>query len=88
VRVLNYFSDPVELEVSEDMPSEVLKELLTCNGALKVCEAATESMQKSIECWIKGWDEKEAEYETKVANLKFTVNHLAQERVHILSRLS
>ena len=70
------------------MPSEVLKELLTCNGALKVCEFAKESMEKTMECWIKGVEEKEAEYETKVANLEFSVATLAQERVDDLTRLS
>ena len=34
-----------------------------------------------MKCWIKGAEEKEAEYETKVANLEFTVQTLAQERV-------
>ena len=70
------------------MPSEVLKELLTCNGALKVCEFANESMEKTLKCWIKGAEEKEAEYETKVANLEFSVATLAQERVNNRSRLS
>ena len=42
------------------MPSEVLKELLTCNGALKVCEFAKESMEKTMKCWIEGVEEKEA----------------------------
>ena len=82
------FSDTAELAVSEDMPSEVLKELLTCNGALKVCEFAKESMEKTMKCWIEGVEEKEAEYETKVANLEFSVATLAQERVNNLSRLS
>ena len=62
------------------MPSEVLKELLTCNGALKVCEATNESMEKAMKCWIKGVEEKEAEYDTQIGNLELTVQNLAQVR--------
>ena len=83
MHVLNYFfSGPAETEVSEALPSEIiLEDLLNCNGALKVCEASNKSMEKAMKCWIKGAEEKEAEYETKVANLEFTVQTLAQERV-------
>ena len=88
-----YFSGTAELidqvEVSDDMPSEVLKELLTCNGALKVCEATKESMQKSIKCWMKGVEEKEAEYETQIGNLELTVQNLAQVRpLQVIAKLS
>ena len=83
-----FFSGSAETEVSEALPSEIiLEDLLNCNGALKVCEASNEAMEKAMKCWIKGAEEKEAEYETKVANLKFTVQTLAQERVKKILRI-
>ena len=35
-------------------------------------------MEKSVKCWLKSVKEQDAEYENKIANLKFTVQHMAQ----------
>ena len=41
-------------------------------------------MEKTMKSWLKVVEEQEAEFEQKIANLKFTVQHMAQERETIL----
>ena len=74
----------VDAKALLNFTSEVFDDLVTSDGALKLCEAAKENMEKTMKSWLKVVEEQEAEFEQKIANLKFTVQHMAQERETIL----
>ena len=76
----------VDAKALLNFTSEVFDDLVTSDGALKLCEAAKENMEKTMKSWLKVVEEQEAEFEQKIANLKSTVQHMAQERETILCK--
>lgn len=84
VEVAESVIEVVDAKALVNFTSEVLDDLITSDGALKLCEAAKENMEKTMESLMKGVKEQEADFEQEIANLKFTVQHMAQERETIL----
>ena len=84
VEVAESVTEVVDAKALLNFTSEVFDDLVTSDGALKLCEAAKENMEKTMKSWLKVVEEQEAEFEQKIANLKFTVQHMAQERETIL----